>query len=343
MGVRIRHLEDDHMSAWDKFVDASPDGTFFHKARWARIISRVFGHEAYYIYAEQDSSITGILPLVHVRTRLFGNVLVSSPFCVYGGPLTSNKQADIALREYSIRLCAHLYATSVEFRYRDRNEDEWQLRPELYATFRRDLDVDNKVNMKAIPRKQRAMIRRGIENGLRSRVGVDTRILYNIYSESVRNLGTPVFPREYFRTLTREFPDNTEVLAVFDNDIPIAAVLNFYYRDEVLPYYGGGTTAARRRAGNDFMYWEVMRRSAEKGYRKFDFGRSKVGTGAYSFKCHWGFLPSALPYRVYLVPGGRLADVNPLNPKYQLLIRMWRHLPVHLANALGPRLIGGLG
>ena len=124
---------------------------------------------------------------------------------------------------------------------------------------------------------------------------------------------------------------------------PIAAVLSFYFRDEVLPYYGGGTPAARDRAGNDIMYWEVMRRAADRGSRIFDFGRSKIDTGAYHFKKNWGFAPTPLDYQFKLRDGGAIPEVNPLNPKYQLMIAAWRRLPLPIANMVGPLLARDLG
>jgi FemAB-related protein (PEP-CTERM system-associated) len=134
-----------------------------------------------------------------------------------------------------------------------------------------------------------------------------------------------------------------DVVTIMDGADDIASVLNFYFRDEVLPYYGGGRAIARDRYGNDFMYWEVMRRAAARGFTMFDFGRSKLGTGAFSFKKNWGFVPAPLNYRFRLAPGQEIPDINPLNPKYRLLIAAWKRLPVPLANLIGPPIVRGLG
>ena len=220
---------------------------------------------------------------------------------------------------------------------------DWTERPDLYVTFRKPIVADNEANMKAIPRKQRAMVRKGIQNGLSSVVEHDATRLHRIYAESVRNLGTPVFSRRWFMSLMHRFRDCADIVTILDGDRPVASVMNFYFRDEVLPYYGGGTFAARQVAGNDFMYWEVMRRAADRGYRMFDFGRSKLGTGAFAFKHNWGFEPAKLPYRYKLAPGQEIPDHNPLNPKYALFIAAWKRLPLPVANALGPHLVRGLG
>jgi FemAB-related protein (PEP-CTERM system-associated) len=297
--------------------------------------------------------IVGVLPLAQMKTRLFGNTLVSTPFCVYGGPLAVDAETAAALAAHAEALRVRAGASAVELRYRDPvnaagsagagSAGNWLTRSDLYVTFRKSIVDNGETNLKAIPRKQRAMVRKGIQYGLVSVVDQDADRLHRIYAESVRNLGTPVFARRYFRILLAAFRDCADVVTVLDNDIPVAAVLNFYFRDEVLPYYGGGTQAARRVAGNDFMYWEVLRRAAARGARLFDFGRSKVGTGAFAFKHNWGFAPAPLPYRYSLAPGAAIPDHNPLNPKYRLFIAAWKRLPLPVANLLGPPIVRGLG
>lgn len=343
MPVTIRVLDTVSASAWDAFVQTMPLGTFFHRAGWARVIESAFRHRPYFIFAERDGAITGVLPLVEVKTVLFGHSLVSSPFCVYGGPLAADADSASALITHAMALQDRIGARSLEFRYRDPVESDWIEAPDLYVTFRKVIDADAEVNMKAIPRKQRAMVRKAIQNGLTSVVDRDSRRMHGIYAESVRNLGTPVFSRRYFSILLDAFGKDADIVTVLDGDAPIASVLNFYFREEVLPYYGGGTLAARQRAGNDFMYWEVMRRASVRGKRLFDFGRSKVGTGAFSFKHNWGFEPAKLNYRFRLAPGQSIPELNPMNPKYRLFIAAWKRLPLPIANLLGPSVVRGLG
>ena len=197
--------------------------------------------------------------------------------------------------------------------------------------------------MKSIPRKQRAMVRKGIQNGLTSVANTDVKTLHAIYAESVRNLGTPVFSRRYFQILMEVFSRAADVVTILDADTPIASVMNFYFRNEVLPYYGGGTAQARGRAGNDFMYWETMRRAADRGCQLFDFGRSKISTGAYAFKHNWGFEPTKLHYRFRLKPGASIPEHTPLHQKYRMFIAGWKRLPQQVANTLGPMIVRGLG
>jgi FemAB-related protein (PEP-CTERM system-associated) len=187
------------------------------------------------------------------------------------------------------------------------------------------------------------MIRKGIQNGLRSEIDSDVDRLYRIYAESVRNLGTPVFGKSYFRILLEEFAGACNIVTVMTDDQPVASVLNFYFRDEVLPYYGGGKAAARALAANDFMYWEVMRRACERGCRLFDFGRSKIGTGAYAFKRNWGFESTPLIYQFRVAADATAPDLNPLNPKFRLMVAAWKRLPLPIATRLGPLIVKGIG
>ncbi len=343
----VRTLDSGSEAAWDRFVETRPDGTFFHRSGWAKVVETAFGHATHYSFAERDGAITGVLPLGRVKTLLFGDTLISCPFCVYGGPLAADPESEAALIGHAESLLLRTRASALEFRYRvpppDTAPADWVQRPDLYVTFRKAIEGDHDRNMKAIPRKQRAMVRKAIQNGLTSVANRDVKPLHRIYAESVRNLGTPVFSRRYFQILLEVFGAAVDVVTVLDQQAPIAAVMNFYFRDEVLPYYGGGSAAARGRAGNDFLYWETMRRAADRGCRMFDFGRSKIGTGSFSFKHNWGFEPEPLHYRFRLRPGEQIPDHNPLNPKYRAFIAAWKRLPLPAANLLGPFIVRGVG
>ncbi len=347
MTLTCRLLAPAEEPAWDAFVEAHPDGTFFHRAGWRRVVARSFGHATYYLLTERAGAITGVLPLGRIKTALFGDMLVSAPFCVYGGPLATDAESLAALLAEAQAIQTRLGTPVMEFRTRTPPPDEalqgWVKRDDLYVTFRKPITASDDANLKAIPRKQRAMVRKGISNGLISVVEDDAHLLYPIYAESVRNLGTPVFARHYFDVMLEEFAGSIDIVTIIDGPHAIASVMNFYFRDEVIPYYGGGTRAARDRAANDFMYWEVMRRGAARGCRIFDFGRSKHGTGALSFKKNWGFTPEPLQYRYRLAPGAELPNLNPLNPKFRLFIAAWKRLPLPIAGILGPPIVRGLG
>lgn len=329
-------------SDWNAFVCSQVDGTFFHLCQWKRIIETAFNHIGYYLLYEKNRRISGVLPLVHVRSRLFSNALISTPFCVYGGILAADDVARRALEQAAVDLARKLRVSYLEMRQREPRHEGWPTK-DLYCTFRKPIGPDPDTNFRQIPRKQRAMIRKGMQAGLRSVMDDDVRRLYRVYSESVRNLGTPVFSHGYLELLKDTFGDACDVLTVLHGEKPMSSVMNFYFRDEVLPYYGGGVAEARNLKANDFMYWELMRRAAEQDIRLFDFGRSKVDTGAYHFKKHWGFEPEPLNYQYCLVKSDSTPDLSPANPKYRSAIAIWQRLPLRLTQWLGPWLARSLG
>jgi FemAB-related protein (PEP-CTERM system-associated) len=341
--ITVRPFEDADSARWDSFVRNCAAGTFFHLSAWKRVIERAFGHRTHYLIAEREGAVTGVLPLTHVRSALFGSALISNAFAVYGGPVAADPDSLQALDAAATRLMEERGVATLEFRGFAPHRTDWEGKSDLYATFRRAIHPTVEANLKAVPRKQRAMIRKGIQNGLVSEIDTGVDRLYSIYGESVRNLGTPVFAKSYFRILTEEFADCCDICTVTSGGHAVAAVLNFYFREEVLPYYGGGRAAARALAANDFMYWEVMRRACERGCRLFDFGRSKTGTGAYAFKRNWGFEPTPLSYQFRVAAGHKAPELNPLNPKFRLLIAAWKRMPLPIASRLGPLLVKGIG
>lgn len=343
VSLTVKLLDADAVARWDAFVTASPQASFFHRAGWKEVLERAFGHRAYFLYAERAGVIEGVLPLGHVRSRLFGHYLSSTPFCVVGGVAASTPAAASALEAKAEALARELGVDYLEYRNRSPHHPEWPRKDELYVNFRKEIHPDPEVNLAAIPRKQRAVVRKGIDAGLRSEVDSGVERFYDAYSRSVHTLGTPVFAKKYFEILQEVFGENCEILTVTLNGRVISSVLSFYFRDEVLPYYGGGGDAAREVKGNDFMYWELMRRAAERGIRIFDYGRSKVGTGSYSFKKNWGFRPEPLHYEYRLIKAAAVPDVNPLNPKYRLFISLWKRLPLAMTRLIGPHLVKNLG
>jgi FemAB-related protein (PEP-CTERM system-associated) len=343
MPLTVRELAPERSADWDEFVMRCPEATFFHRAGWQRVVAKSFGHRTHYLYAEQDGEIRGVLPLVHIKSPLFGNSLISNAFCVYGGPAALDDAARQALDDRAVALLRETGADCLEYRQLARAHPDWPAKTDLYATFRRTIDPDPEVNLKAIPRKQRAVVRQSLTRDLdiAEEPGIDR--FFALYAESVRNHGTPVFAKRYFQSLKDEFGAACEVLIVRHAGTPVCGVMSFYFRDEVLPYYAGATPAVRGIGAYDFMYWHIIRSGAARGVRIFDFGRSKLGTGAYAFKKNWGFTAQAIVHEYQLKPGAQIPDINPLNPKYRLFIAAWKKLPLAVANVVGPLLARDLG
>ncbi|MDE2277470.1 MAG: FemAB family PEP-CTERM system-associated protein, partial [Burkholderiales bacterium] len=248
-------------AAWDDFVARHPQATFFHRAGWQRILREVFRHTPYYLLARQGGRITGVLPLAHVKSLLFGSALTSLPFAVYGGVVADDEVSAERLLAEAERQAARLGVAHLELRHLTRQRPAWP-EQDLYVTFRKPLLPDEAQNLLAIPRKQRAMVRKGIKHGLKSEIDTGVDRFFALYADNVHRHGTPALPRRYFQALQREFGADCELLTVTAPDgRALSGVLSFYFRDEVLPYYAGDDLAARELAANDFKYWELMRRA----------------------------------------------------------------------------------
>lgn len=338
--VVVAALEDSGEAAWDAYVDAHPSGTFYHLSGWRRVIGDALGHPLHYLVARTDREITGVLPLASVSSWLFGSKLVSLPFLVYGGPLASDPVSERALVDAAWSLANELGVDALELRSRDAPAaagEGWQS-VASHVTYRKAIEADPDANMKAVPRKQRAMIRKGIKAGLGAEIDDDVSRLHETLLECKRNLGTPFFSRRYLAAIKDTFGDAAEILTVVKDGETVCSVMSFIYRDEILPYYGGGGALARRYYGNDFMYWSVMERACQNGIRVFDYGRSQRGSGPARFKEHWGFEPSELHYRIRALPGRALPDNNPDSPRYRQFVKLWKRLPLPVAGMAGPYL-----
>jgi FemAB-related protein (PEP-CTERM system-associated) len=343
--LQIKRLEDDSavIKQWESYVAAAPDATFFHRAGWQTILRTVFGHRTFFLYAERAGVIQGVLPLAQIKSRLFGNSLIALPFAVYGGVVADTAEAAATLEAEAERLALKLGVAHLEYRNVQPRHPEWPTQ-DLYVTFRKEITADDEANMLAIPRKQRAMVRKGINNKLRAEFDTTVDRFFALFADNVHRHGTPAMPKRYFAALLREFGNDCEILTVVDPEgAPLSSVLSFYFRDEILPYYAGDAERARNFAANDFKYWALMCHAAQRGVKVFDYGRSKVGTGPYAFKKNWGFEPQPLHYEYRLYKRDSIPQNNPNNPKYKLMIEAWRRMPLSLANFLGPFIVRNLG
>ena len=340
LGIREADLRDSaEVARLDAFVRAQPDATPFHLTGWSRAVEAGCRQRARTLVAERgNGSIVGVLPLTEMRSRLFGRALVSTGFGVGGGVLGEGEEE---LASGAWVLAQRLGCASVELRG-GAGPGGWACDDSSYLGFARPLAADDEAELLAIPRKQRAEVRRALGNDLEVVTGRSLAHLaehYSVYAESVRNLGTPVFPAALFRRVVELL--DVDILTVRHRGRAVASVLSLYMGGTVYPYWGGGTAAARGLRANDAMYFALMRHARARGCTRFDFGRSKAGTGAAAFKKNWGFAPVPLTY--WSRSDGPARKVNPLNPRYALMVRTWRRLPLPLANLLGPPIARGLG
>lgn len=330
------------------FVEAHVDGTPFHLPEWVSAVARGCGQLPHYLLAEHaDGDLAGVLPLTEVHSSLFGRALVSSGFAVGGGVLASDPGAVVPLVDAAWDLAERLSCPTLELRGGALPEGEgWHWDETSYLGFARDLADSDEAELLAIPRKQRAEIRRSLGFDLTVETGSGQRQRddhYAVYAESVRNLGTPVFPKRLFAEVLDAFGERADILTVRHEGRAIASVLSLYWHGTVYPYWGGGTAEARALRANDRMYYALMREARTRGCARFDFGRSKVGTGAAAFKRNWGFEGAPLAYAKRAADGSAPREINPLDPKYRLQVVAWQKLPLGIANRIGPWIAKGLG
>ncbi len=322
-------------AAIDAIIDAHPLATPFHTRGWLEAIAKGCRQKAHCLIAPG-----GILPLHEIHSPIFGRALVSTGFAVGGGILAEDAATAEALADEAWALAQRLHCPTLELKGGMLPEAGWALDTTTYLGFTRDLAADDEAELLAIPRKQRAEVRKALGNELTIDLG-DRVAHYAVYATSVRNLGTPVFPRALFDAVLDGFGGDADVLTVRKDGVPLASVLSLYWRGTVMPYWGGGTAEARPTRANDMMYFALMRHARERGCTRFDFGRSKAGTGAAAFKHNWGF--EGVPLAYAKRSAGKARSINPLDAQYSRKVELWRRLPLPVANTIGPMIARGLG
>lgn len=346
ISLRQADLRDaNEVARLDAWVMGHAGGLPFHRPKWLKAIAAGTGQVAHCLIAESGGEIAAILPFHLVHSPLFGRALVSSGFAVGGGILSSSPTATRRLAMSICDLAERWSCPTVELRGGSLPGGDWLEKRDAHANFLKPLQSDDEAELLAIPRKQRAEVRKGLENGLKVETGRGQRDLdwhYEIYAESVRNLGTPVFPKSLMASVLGAF-DDADILTVLSEGLPVASVLSLYHNGTVMPYWGGGVWDARRLRANDVMYYALMNHARRRGCTHFDFGRSKTDSGAYHYKKNWGFEPEPMAYAVHTADGQEPRDVNPNSPKYKAQIALWQKLPLLVANRLGPWIAKGLG
>ncbi len=338
--MTIRFFEDRDRNCWDHYVQQHPGSNFFQMSGWKDVVEQSFGHRSYYLLYREHFRIKGVFPLFSVKSFLFGCSMVSVPFGAYGGILADNTETEQALFSKAVELTRKNRLDCLEIR---NENDAFPELPgkDLYFVFKKEIYSDNDKNLDAIPRKARRMIRVAIKNGLKVRFGsmelLDT--FYRLFTASYQRLGTPVFSKKYLQNILRQFKNRSNILIIYKGEKPLSGVLSFYYKDQVIPYYSGAVPDSQKYAANDYLYWVLMCDAADRGYRIFDFGRSKKGTGPFHFKRHWGFEPKLLHYQYYLNLLDEVPNISPANPKYKKKIELWKKLPLRLTELIGPQIV----
>jgi len=336
----VRPFESSDCARWDEFITRHPQGSFFQLTGWKRVIEKTFGYKPCYFLAENAGEITGVAPLFSVSNWLIGNCLISVPLGVYAGICASSEESKSRLTEAVKNESLTRGVDYLELRHRNGGIDQGFHHNSLYTTFTTSLDANVEANLKRLPRDTRYMIRKGEKAGLRVERGSNQMdAFYRLFTQSMHRHGTPVFPRSLFANLQAEFGSAMDVMMVYSGSEAVSGVVSFFFRDTVLPFYAGAGPDATKTAANNFMYWELMKYAVQRGARQFDFGRSKKGTGSYAFKTQWNMTVEPLDYEVFLVRRKSVPNFSPVNPKFERATRIWRRLPLWMANAMGPHVV----
>ena len=317
----------------------------FHCVEWKEVVEEIFGQPGIYLYAEEEGIFRGILPLFSINSFLFGKCLISTAFAVYGGILADNPEAERALFEEARKITDKKNAAYLELRNKKKRNLDLPFK-DLYYFFTLDLCSDPEVIWKQMRKRNRNILRKGIKSGLTcSFNGIGTPLpeelnrFYELFCYCQRALGTPVLSLAFFRKLLNIFPNQTAIFSAKYEGKIISSLFVFFHKNTVLPYYIGYDSAYLKYAPNNYLLWKVIQYGCRNGFKEYDMGRSRQGTGSYEFKRHWGIEPQQLYYEYYLARSKKVPQVNPSNPKYDIPRRIWTRLPVPLTRYLGPMLI----
>jgi FemAB-related protein (PEP-CTERM system-associated) len=330
----------DSEGEWDEFVQDHPAATGYHLWRWRHVFDRAFGLQTEYLIARRGSRVVGVLPLVLFRSMLFGRFAVSLPFVNYGGVVASDDDAARALLARATEVARAGRLAHVEMRHQSRAFEELPCKQHKVAmTLSLPSSADEA--WAGLDRKVRNQIRKAEKSGLVVESGgaelVDA--FYRVFAHNMRDLGTPVYSRRLFEQVFAQFPETARVFLVWHQRTTVAAGIAYSHRDGVEVPWASSLGAYRALCPNNLLYWRVIEWAIGAGLREVDFGRSTPGEGTYHFKRQWGATPKPLYWEYALLAGASLPDQSPKNPKFAVAIDLWKHLPLTVANALGPGIV----
>lgn len=337
----IRFLCDENLDIWDAFVIKNKKTSIYHLAEWKNIMRKIFGHDMHYLYAlDELGAICGILPLVRLKSRLFGDFMVSIPFFNYGGVVGDNKEIEDALMKYACELSMNLNTSHIEFRDLIERDSDWKVRKDK-VIMELALPESADVLWKEFRPKLRAQIRKPTKGGAHIEHGGHEFLdsFYQVFSENMRDLGTPVYSRDFFKEILLKFPQQASLSVVKYQGKPVAAAFLIGYRDRLEIPWASSLRKHNRLGVNMLLYWEILKKAIDNGYKIFDFGRSTIDAGTYRFKKQWGAQPRQLYWHYCVRNKGVMPNITPNNPKYKLAINIWKKLPLPVANFLGPGIV----
>lgn len=338
--MRIELTDNSYVAAWNAYLQGKPESSLYHRYEWREFFAGYFTKETLYLAALDDGdAIRGVLPLVRLKSRLFGDFFVSLPYVNYGGVVADTTEIARSLMIEATSLGAERGVSHIELRHAGQDFD-LPCRQEKVAMLL-DLPASLGALSKAIGAKRRSQIKRPLRENPDIRIGTYELLdeFYSVFSRNMRDLGTPVYAKSMFRYLLDKMPESTLIVAISVAGRPAAAAF-LLFNDERMEIPWASTVREFNKVSiNMLLYWEVLKLAIERGHKVFDFGRSTVDSGTYRFKKQWGAEPMQLKWHYWLADGVEMPQLNPANVKYRLAIETWKRLPLPLANLLGPQIV----
>ena len=327
---------------WDAFVDSAGPAHAYHRSGWATIIEESFGQRPYYLLSEDATGrVDGVLPLVRLQSRLFGDFLVSLPYLNYGGPCARDSVVEAELVEEAVRIARDEHVDYLELRLTASDGFGLKVKTSKVA-MRLPLDGGADALWKSFSTKLRTRIKGPMKKeGMVARIGGEEELasFHEVFSINMRDLGTPVYGKRFFELVLREFRDTARICTVYYENRPVASGFVVGFRDTLEIPWGSSLRSMNRLSPNMLLYWTLLKYACDSGYRVFDFGRSTPNGGTYQFKEQWGAKPVPLHWHYWLPGGADVPELNPANPKYQIAINVWKRLPLGLTRLIGPAIV----
>ena len=335
--MRVRVATDQNSPDWDSFVAGHPRCVNYHRWAWKRVIEQAFGWNAFYLMAEEEGNIVGILPLVWLKSKLFGNRLCSLPFFSEAGLVADLPGASDALLEESVRIAREVKANYIELRHRWESPISWPAKTNK-VTLECDVSPDVEENMQRLSTKMRTNVRRSLKLDLEADFGQREFLedFYRVFCLKMRELGTPVYSRRFFTAILDHFPRESFICRVRLGGETVAAGFLTGYRSGMEANWSAASPKAMNLRPNMFLFWQMLCFAGQQGYRVFDFGRSSVGSGTYEFKQQWNTRVVPLHWNYWNESGDEALELNPENPRYRTAIWAWQRLPIAVTKWIGP-------
>ena len=338
--VSVR-LADSHDSVrWNEYLDRSPNRTYGHRWEWREILVNSFGLRPYYLLAEQQGDVVGLLPATFLKSLLFGRFMISLPWLDYGGPIADDDDIAVRLVNEATSIASENRCRFLEMRAVHQNQPELVNKTDKYE-FHLNLDGGTDVVWRSLDAKARNQTRKAEKAGLTASFGGSELLddFYMIFARNMRDLGTPVWPKKLYSEIFRLLGKDAEICLISLDQAPVAGGILLHYEDFSAVPSASAYREYLKLCPNNLLYWSVIRHCIERGSKLFDFGRSSLKTGTYRFKKQWVKEPKEQCWQYSLLTVGSLPELNPANPKFKLAIKLWRRLPLPIANILGPKIV----